>query len=129
MTRTRPDALLRTALTLDAVASGGLGLLAALGAGWLDALTGLRAGALVAVGVFLLGYAAAVGVIGTRPRVSVPAVWVVIVGNAAWTAASAVVALGESLTGLGVALVVAQAAAVALFVVLQYLGVRRLSGR
>jgi hypothetical protein len=80
----------------------------------------------VPVGVFLAAYAAALWFVGSRPRVSRPAVWVVVVGNLLWVAASVVAIAGWwSPTAVETAFVLAQAAAVALFAELQFTGLRR----
>jgi hypothetical protein len=75
----------------------------------------------------MAAYAAALWLAASRPRVSRPFAWAVIVGNSLWVVASvAFVVLGPTaLTGLGVAVVLVQTAAVALFADLQFLGVRR----
>jgi hypothetical protein len=80
---------------------------------------------LVPVGLFLIAYAASLWIIGAR-HVSVPAVWAVVIGNLLWVAASLVVVVAGwwSPSAAGTALVLAQAAAVVLFAVLQFLGVR-----
>jgi hypothetical protein len=121
------DRLLRRSLNLDAVASGGLGLLLAAAGSLLDEPLGIPASVLVPVGVFLVAYAAALWFVGSRPRVSRPAVWVVVVGNLLWVAASVVAAIAGwwSPTPVGTAFVLAQAAAVALFAELQFTGLRR----
>ncbi|HET6749670.1 MAG TPA: hypothetical protein VFL71_10445 [Actinomycetes bacterium] len=121
------DRLLRRSLNLDAVASGGLGLLLAAAGSLLDEPLGIPASVLVPVGVFLVAYAAALWFVGSRPRVSRPAVWVVVVGNLLWVAASVVAAIAGwwSPTAVGTAFVLAQAAAVALFAELQFTGLRR----
>jgi hypothetical protein len=77
--------------------------------------------------VFLVAYAAALWYIGSRPQVSRPAVWVVVVGNLGWVAASVVAAAAGwwSPTALGTVVLLAQAAAVALFAELQFTGLRR----
>jgi hypothetical protein len=56
-----------------------------------------------------------------------PAVWVIIVANAAWTAASLLLLVSGWVTPttLGYLFVVVQAAAVAIFAELQWLGLRR----
>jgi hypothetical protein len=121
------DRLLRRSLNLDAVASGGLGLLLAAAGTLLDEPLGIPSSALVPVGVFLVAYAAALWFVGSRPRVSRPAVWVVVVGNLLWVAASVVAAIAGwwSPTAVGTGFVLAQAAAVALFAELQFTGLRR----
>lgn len=113
---------LRAVLRLDAVASGTLGLAAAAGAGVLDTLLGLPAGLLTGVGVFLVVYAAGLVALAGRPAIPRPATWVVVLGNSAWVLASLGLVVGawDRLTVLGAVIVLAQAAAVAVFADLQY---------
>ncbi|MCD2187453.1 hypothetical protein [Actinomycetospora soli] len=122
MTAPRTHAPLRRVLLLDAVASGALGVAAAAGAGVLDELLGLSSGLLVGVGVFLVVYAA--GLVGLARRTTIPrgATTVVVLGNATWVLASLALTIGarEHLTVLGVVVVLAQAAAVAVFAELQH---------
>ena len=119
--------LLRRALRLDAAASGALGVVSLAAAPALVDLLGPPAPVLVGVGAFLVVFAAGLLVLAARPVVPRPAAWTVVLGNAAWVAGSVVatVVAGSSLTGLGVAVVLAQAAAVAVFADLQWLGLRR----
>jgi hypothetical protein len=121
------DRFLRGAVNLDAVASGGLGVLLAAGGAVLDGPLGIPASVLVPVGVFLVAYAASLWFIGSRPQVNRPAVAVVAAGNLVWVAASVAAAVADwwSPTTLGTAVVLAQAAAVALFAGLQLSGLRR----
>ncbi len=119
--------LLRLALKLDAVATGGLGLLAVAAAPLLENLLGAPRDLLTPVGAFLIAYGVAVWVIGTRATVSRTAVWAVIALNLVWVLDSVLtVAAGWlSLTVLGTGFVLLQAAAVALFADLQFMGLRR----
>lgn len=119
--------LLRRALLLDGVASGGLGVLLTAAAGPLADVLGGSTTLHRAVGIFLIGYGAAVLLIGTRPVVSLPAAATIAVGNCGWVLASAAVAVLDpwSLTTLGTAFVVAQAVAVAGFAALQFAGLRQ----
>jgi hypothetical protein len=121
------DRLLRLSLNLDAVASGGLGVLLAAAGALLDDLLGIPVAVLVPVGGFLVAYAAALWFVGSRPQVSGPAVRVVVVGNLLWVAAGVVAAIAGwwSPTAAGTGFVLAQAAAVALFAGLQFSGLRR----
>jgi hypothetical protein len=66
-------------------------------------------------------------VIAARPAIPRTAAWAVVVGNAVWVLGSvgAAVAGRDTFTTLGVAVVLAQAAAVAVFADLQWLGLRR----
>jgi hypothetical protein len=118
--------LLRRSLLLDAVASGALGVLLVAAGPALDDLLGIPVAVLMAIGLVLVAYAASLWMIGARRHMPMPASWVVVVGNLLWVAASVlVVAAGWwTPTAAGTALVVAQAAAVALFAVLQFLGLR-----
>lgn len=128
MTTTATARPLRSALRLDAVASGALGVLGVAAAPLLADLLGPPAPVLVGVGVFLVVFAAGLLVLAARPAPDRRAVGAVVVGNSAWVVAGvvAVVAARETLTGLGVAVVLAQAAAVAVFAGLQWRGLRRL---
>lgn len=117
---------LRRSLQLDAVASGALGVLLGAAGPALDELLGIPVAVLVPVGLFLIAYAASLWIIGARRHLPVPAVWAVIIGNLLWVAASlgVVVAGWWSPNAVGTALVLVQAAAVAFFAVLQFLGLR-----
>jgi hypothetical protein len=121
------ERLLRRSLQLDAAASGGLGVLLAAGGAVLDGPLGIPAAVLVPVGGFLVLYGAALWLLGLRPRLSRPAAKVVVAGNLVWVAASVLAAVAGwwSPTTLGTVLVVAQAAAVAVFAELQLTGLRR----
>jgi hypothetical protein len=113
---------LRAVLRLDAGASGALGLAAAAGAGVLDTALGLPSSLLLGVGVFLVVYAAGLVALAGRPSIPRPATWVVVLGNSAWVLASLGLVVGawDRLTVLGAVVVLAQAAAVAVFADLQY---------
>jgi hypothetical protein len=121
------DSLLRLALRLDAVATGAVGLLGALAAPVLERLLGVPATVQVPLGLALLLYAAAVWLAAARSAVHRRAAGTIVGLNALWVVASvAAVATGLlPLTPLGVAFVVAQAGAVAVFAELQLIGLRR----
>ncbi|GAB2642552.1 hypothetical protein [Kribbella swartbergensis] len=109
---------------LDAVASGGLGVLL-LAAGWaLKDPLGLPIALSAGAGAFLLAWAAALLLISRRPAINRTAVTEVIAINAIWVAASLALVVFLDLTGLGVAFVLAQAAAVGLFAELQLTALR-----
>ncbi|ROP40568.1 hypothetical protein [Saccharothrix texasensis] len=120
-TRVHHDGLLRFALKLDGVSSGGLGLLALL----LDLPTGLPRGLVIGLGAFLVAYGVGVFLLGLRPIR--PLVAVVVIGNSVWVLDSFLTAFAGwfPVTGLGVFLIVAQAVAVLGFITLQVLGLRR----
>ena len=119
--------LLRFALKQDAIGSGANGVVYVVAAVIFGEMFGLPAGFLYPAGAFLVAYAAALLVLASRPVVSRAAVGVVMGVNVAWVAASAMVLVAGwfPLTGLGTALVIAQAVVVAGFTVLQFAGLRR----
>ena len=118
---------LRRALILDALASGATGLLMIAGAGLVEGLLGLPAALLRGAGLVLVPYVAFVVYTGTRETISRSAVWMIIVANVAWAAASALLLVSGWVapTALGYAFVIAQAVVVALLGELQYMGLRR----
>jgi hypothetical protein len=119
---------LRGVLRLDAAASGALGLAATAAADVLDTLLGLPPALLTGVGVFLVLYAGGLLVLAGSRRVPRGATWVVVLGNSAWVLMSLGLVVGawEQLTVLGAVVVLAQAAAVAVFADLQWAtGLRR----
>ena len=118
--------LLRLALKLDAAASGALGVLALAAGPLLDDLLDAPLALLWPTGLFLVAYAAAIWTAASRPAVSRPAARSVVMLNLLWVVASVVTVVAGwfSLNGLGTAFVLAQAAAVALFAGLQFLGLR-----
>jgi len=126
--------LLRLVLKLDAVTTGAVGAVMLLAAGTVVGdgrpfvvLLGIPLAVLVSVGLFLVVYAAFIWIAGSRRRVSRPGALAAVAINAVYAVGCfVVVAAGWlPLSALGVAFVLAQAAAVALFAALQYLGLRR----
>jgi len=127
MTTSQPSIFLRRALLADAAVSGAAGALMLLGAGPLTGLLGIPALLLRVAGLALLPYAALVLRLGRSERPARAAVWAVIAVNLLWAAGCVLLLLAGWIapTGLGIAFVVAQATAVALFAELQVLGLRR----
>jgi hypothetical protein len=119
--------LLRTALRVDAVVSGALGLVSLVAAPPAGDLVGAPEAALRGVGGFLVVFGIALLVLAARTAMPVPLVWAVVVGNLAWVAASAAVALLVPLTVLGIVVVVVQALGVAVFADLEWWGLRRMT--
>jgi hypothetical protein len=119
--------LLRFALRLDAAGSGALGLIGLVAAAPHADPLGMTAGALRGTGAFLVGYALVLVFLAARPVIPRAAAWAVVLGNTAWVLGSlgAAVTGWDTFTALGVAVVLAQAAAVAVFADLQWLGLRR----
>lgn len=120
-TQLRNDGLLRFALKLDGVGSGGLGVLALL----FDLPLGLPRELVIGLGAFLVAYGVGVFLLGVRPFR--PLVAVVVIGNSVWVLDSFLTAFAGwfPVTGLGVFVIVAQAVAVIGFITLQVLGLRR----
>ena len=127
MSHFHPSPFLRRSLILDAVASGATGALMLAGAGLLEGWLGLPAALLRAAGLVLVPYVAFVGYLATRETLTPAAVWTVVAANGLWTAASIGLLLSGWVapTALGYAFVIAQAAVVAAFGELQYVGMRR----
>lgn len=123
-----PARLLRTALRIDALASGLIGLVLLIDSAPLSRLLNLPASLLLGAGAVLAVYAVGLVWLQRSARLSRPAAWTVVVLNALWLVAS----IGLLLVGwikpnlLGVAFVIAQAAAVLVFAEMQYFGLKRL---
>ena len=115
---------LRTALRLDAAASGAMGVLLLVLSGPVEEHVGLPVALSLTVGALLLAWAALVGWVSTHLRR--PWVREVVALNVVYVALSVVFALSGwvSLTGLGVVFVLVQAAAVAVLTLLQVAGRR-----
>ena len=117
--------LLRTVLKLDAASCLGLGALALVAAGTFESPFGIdaailrgAAAPLIPLGLFILW-------LGTRREAPVALVWLVIVGNFGWTAASIVAAASlPGITALGGAAVVGQGVAVLVLALAEWAGVR-----
>ncbi len=125
-----PSPLLRAALAVDSLASGIMGLGLTFASVPLSPLLGLPQPPLLGVGLACLGWAGVTGWLSRRPTVRRSVVWIVIALNAIWVVESLLVAFGGwvSLTGLGLAFVLTQALAVAIFAEAQWIGLRRASG-
>jgi hypothetical protein len=109
---------LKQVLNFDAVTCIAFGLLLVIGAAPLSGLLGLPQALLFYSGLVLFP-SAALMLIAAR-KLSAPLVGVVIAGNAAWVVASVIVAFALEPTGLGVAFVLAQAAAVLVLLILEW---------
>lgn len=127
MSSIRPSLFLRRALLVDAAASGASAVLMIVGASIIDKLLGLPSALLLEAGLVLVPFVAFVAWLGMREQLAPPAVWAVIVANVLWPIASVLLLLSGLVTptALGYAFVIAQALAVALFAVLQYVGLNR----
>lgn len=120
--------LLRNVLVADGVVTGTTALLLAAAAGPLGDLFDLPVTLLRVAGLVLIPYAALVLGLGVRGTTSKPLVRLLIAANLLWIVAS----VGLLMTGwvdpsgVGIAFTLLQAAVVAAFADLQYLGLRRL---
>ena len=123
------SSFLRTALLVDAIATAATGALLALGGPFLERWLGLPSALLVAAGLPLLPFAALVAWLATRVSTVRGAVGLVVAANALWVVASVALLVSDAFepTLLGVAFVLAQAAAVAAFAECQFVGLRRVS--
>jgi len=123
--------LLRKALALDAAACAGMGLLLATAAGPLAAPLGLPESFLRGAGIVLPPCAALLAVLASRKVLPRVAIYAVIGINLVWIVDSiAILLMGWfAPTGLGIAFVLAQAAAVAIVTELEVIGFRRSSAQ
>jgi hypothetical protein len=119
--------LIRFALVADAAATVATGALLAIGGGLLADLTGLPATVTLLLGLFLIAFAALVGWAGMQRETPRGAATLIVFVNAAWVVGSLIVLLAGTfpLSLLGVAFVIAQAAAVAVLATLQWVGLGR----
>ncbi|MCP3477281.1 hypothetical protein NLM33_44795 [Bradyrhizobium sp. CCGUVB1N3] len=121
---------LRRALLADAIFSGVSAIGLAFGAGVFASLFNLPETLLRETGLFLIAYAALVGWLASRSSVPKALVILVVVGNAAWTAASIALLFSGAVSPnlAGELMVVAQAIATGVFAELQYVGLRKSGG-
>lgn len=127
MSHITPSPLLRFALRLDAAASAAVGLLTCLLARPLDEVIGAPPAWVLGIGLFMLGYGVVIGWLSARPTLARGAVWFIVIGNTLWALESVLLTFSGWIAPgtLGIALLLTQAAVVALFAELQYLGLRR----
>jgi hypothetical protein len=125
--RTDRTRLLRTALRLDAIASGAAGAAYLAGAGELDDRLGVGVPALVTAGVLMLVWMAALLYLAGRPHPARGWVWTVIGINAVWAVDSLILVAADwaDLTALGTTWTLLQAGMVIALAVTQYAGLRR----
>jgi len=130
MTFIQSSRVLRNALALDAAACAATGLLLGFGAGALSGHLGFPAEFLRRAGLVLLPCAALLALLASRPRLPRLAVYAVIGVNLLWIADSILVLAAGwfAPTSLGIAFVLAQAAAVAIVTELEVIGLKRSAG-
>lgn len=122
-----PDLFVRRLLLTDALVSAATGALMAVAAPMLESWLGLPTALLRSAGLVLLPFAALVGWLGMQNAPTRSGVRAVIATNFAWVAASILLLAigGMSPTGLGIAVVLFQAAAVFVLAELQLVGLRK----
>jgi hypothetical protein len=127
MSYTQPNTFLRYALLADAIASGATGLLLIAGAGVLESLLNIPLALSREAGLVLIPYVAFVATVGTRETIMRGAVWAIIAANAVWALASVALLVSGWIAPnlLGVVFIALQAAVVAVFGELQFVGLRR----
>jgi hypothetical protein len=118
---------LRNALALDAAACAATGLLLSFGAGALSGLLGFPAEFLRGAGLVLLPCAAALAFLASRVRLPRIAIYAVIGINILWVADSILILVSGWFqpSTLGIAFVLAQAAAVAIVTELEVIGLKK----
>jgi hypothetical protein len=127
MSSIRSSRFLRNALALDAAACAATGLLLDLGAGPLSGLLGFPASFLMGAGLVLLPCAVLLAWFASRETLPRLVVYAVIGVNILWVADSVLILVAGwfAPTGLGIAFVLVQAAAVAAITELEVIGLRR----
>jgi hypothetical protein len=126
---TRPDQLLRNALSIDGVASGLSGVALLAFAGVLADPLGLPVAALAGFGLFTLLYGPAVLYAGTRPVINRTAARVAVGINLCMTLDSVLSAVLVDVTALGEVVLLVLAAFGAGVAALQYAGLNRVLSR
>jgi hypothetical protein len=127
MTSIRASSLLRRVLVVDAVTSGAMGVAMIAFAELFASLLQLPVELVSEAGIVLLPFAAFVGFVASRPEPTRIAVWIIIALNAVWVVDSIMLLFTGWVApnGLGLAVVIAQAAAVLVLADLEYMGLRR----
>lgn len=118
---------LRRVLGLDSFSCATMGILLAAGAASFASLFGLPEALLRDAGLLLFPVAALLAWLASRETPPSALVWLIIVGNLAWTIESFVTLSMHAgvVTGLGTIFVVAQALAVLALALLEWIGLKR----
>ncbi|MGV9312401.1 hypothetical protein ACWDR0_09395 [Streptomyces sp. NPDC003691] len=117
--------MLRRFLALDAVVTGGNGLVYVVASGPVARLLGVDAGLLLGLGIFLVAFGVGVGLIGSRPQPAPAAVKAVVDANVVWAAVSLIaLVLWFDPTVAGAVWIPMQAMTVAGFAALQWSALR-----
>ena len=122
----RITTFLKQVLLFDAASCLGMGAGLLIGANALAAPLGLSAALLGGAGLLLIPLGLFIGWLGTRGEAPAALVWLVILGNLGWAAASAVLVAGlAAITAPGAAFVAGQAIGVLVLALLEWRGVRQ----
>lgn len=126
MTRIQPSRLLRAGLLIDAAGSGLLGAVQLSAGDWLAQASALPRALLLETGAFMIGYAFCLLILARLPLTWSAPITMIAAGNIAWAVLSvALLPAGVfSPSALGMGYLIAQAAAVLLFALLQFAGLR-----
>lgn len=121
-----PSALLRFALRADGAVSLVAGVLTCALLQPLQPVLGAHSEHILVVGIFMAAYGLAVGLLSWRIQMDRRLISGIVFGNACWVLASIILLMTPWIhpTTLGIMLILAQAAAVALLTAMQYAGLR-----
>jgi hypothetical protein len=116
---------LKNVLLLDAATCLSAGTLMAFGSSFVSSLTGIPAPLLFWAGLILFPCAALMAVTARQTFPSRALVWLIVLGNVGWIAASVAVLAIISPNALGYVFILAQAGAVAILALLEYSALQR----
>jgi len=118
---------LRTIIAVDAAVCGLSGVVLAADTALVAGLVGMEPGVIREVGLFLVVYAALLAWLASRPALPRAVVWALVALNVIWAVESALLPLlgWARPSGLGLALLLAQAAGALLVADLQFLALRK----
>jgi hypothetical protein len=125
MTTMHSSNALQNVLLLDAATCVGAGALMAFGSNFVGGLTGIPAPLLFWAGLILFPIAALMAYAGLQAAPPRPLVWLIVLGNIGWVAASLGVFAFIAPNALGYVFILAQAAAVAVLALLEHSALQR----
>jgi hypothetical protein len=125
MTTMHSSNALQNFLLLDAATCVGAGALMAFGSNFVASLTALPAPLLFWAGLILFPIAALMAYAGIQAAPPRPLVWLIVLGNIGWVAASLGVFAFIAPNALGTIFILAQAAAVAVLALLEHSALQR----
>ena len=124
------SAYLRTVLKLDSASCLGMAAILVPAASTLSPIHGVPSALLAGAGIGLIPIGLFMLWLGTRREAPSALVWLVIVGNFGWSAASLAVAFGlPGIAAVGTALVASQGLGVVLFALLEWRGLHLSANR